>query len=121
MTSQTRRDGSRLAARGRDKGDYFALIAAIDAKVFVDGEDAVLRVQFAHPDQAEIGQVRFAITIAFGQGGKLRQVIVAIEGEPDQTFIDHFEDDPGISEMKCGLGQHRLAGKEWLANVPSHV
>ena len=115
MTNALKR--SCLPVRRRDERDYFALVAAINKKVFVDGDDAVLRMQFAHPDEAEVGQVRFAITIAFGQGSKLRQVIVAIEGEPDQTFFNHFEDDPGIAEMKCGFGQHRLAREKRLGDL----
>lgn len=78
-------------------------------------------MQFAHPDEAEVGHVWFAITIAFGQGGKLRQVIIAIEGKPDQSFLDHFEDDPGIAEMKRRFGQHRLAGKKRLGDLRGNI
>jgi hypothetical protein len=117
----TRRDGSRLSIWWRDKRDYFALVAAINAKVFVDGKDAVLRMQLAHPDEAEVGQVRFAIAIAFGQGSQLGQVVVAIEGEPDQIFFNHFEYDSGIAEVKSGLSQDRLAREKWLADLRGNV
>ena len=113
--------GLSLSIGWRDERDYFAPVAAINAKVFVDGKDVVLRMQLAHPDKAEVGQVRFAIAIAFGQGGQLREVVVAIEGKPDEIFFDHFQDDPSIAEMKCGLGQDRLAREKWLADLRGNV
>ena len=60
------RNGLRLSLRRGDQGDDVALVAAIHAKVLVDGDDAVLRMELAHPNEAEVGQVWFAITIAFG-------------------------------------------------------
>ena len=48
-------------------------------------------------------------------------MVVAIEGEPDQVFLDHFEHDPGIAEMKCGLCQDWLAGEKRLGYLRGNV
>ena len=58
------------------------------------------RVQFTHTDQTEIRQIGSSILVAFSQRRELRQMIVAIKGETDQLVFDHFEDNPGVAEMK---------------------
>ncbi len=82
----------------RDEGNHLALVSAVDVEVSVHRDHAVLRMQFAHPDQAKVGEVGVAVAITLREGGELRQMIGEIEPEPDQTFFNHFEEDTGIAE-----------------------
>jgi hypothetical protein len=54
--------------RRAEQGNSFTLVAAIDAEViFIDGNQSVPRIEFAHSDQAEISQVGTAVSVASGQ------------------------------------------------------
>ena len=50
----------------------------------------MFEMHLAQPDQAQVGEVRFAVGIAFRQRLKLRQMIVAIEGERHQLLLDEL-------------------------------
>jgi len=57
-----------LSARRVEEGNGFPLVAAINAKVVLIGrKNCVARVQFAHADQAEIGEIRMAVSVAAGE------------------------------------------------------
>ena len=69
-----------------DYGDDFALVAAIDTEViFIDGYDCVARVEFAHADETEIGQVGMAIGVAGGE--VVERIGVAFAVERDANHV----------------------------------
>jgi len=54
------------SSRRRNQRDDFALVSTVNAKVLgIDSDDTVFGVDLAHPDQTQIGQVRFPIRNAF--------------------------------------------------------
>jgi hypothetical protein len=76
--------------RGAKDGNDFALIAAIDAEIgFVGGKDCVARIEFAHADKAEIGQVWLPIGIANCEILKLREVARAIKRHAQGLTLKH--------------------------------
>ena len=80
-----------LLVRGTDQRYRIALVAAIKSKIAIDGDYAVFEMHFAHPDQAQVGEIRFAVGIAFCQSFKLRQMIVAIKGERHELLFDELQ------------------------------
>lgn len=47
-----------------DKGDGLSFILAINAEVrFIDGDNGMMGIEFTHPHQAQVGQVRLAIRV----------------------------------------------------------
>jgi hypothetical protein len=103
-----------------DQGNGFALVTAIDEEVFaIHRDDAVLRVQLAHPDQAEVRQVGVAIGIPLRKSRELRKILQAIEGQDDQPLSDHGEDEGHALEMEGRFRQHRLARQEGVGHALS--
>lgn len=100
--------------------NHLALVAAVDPEVSaIHGDDAVARIQLAHPDETEIRQIRLAVLITFCQGGQLRQMVVDDEGDGDQSVRDHPEDDRNVLEMKCGFRQDGFARQERVVDLSS--
>ena len=70
----------KLSLRRADKRDDFALVAAVDAEVgFVGGKERVARVEFAHADEAEIGEVGMTVGIATSEVVQLIIILGAVE------------------------------------------
>ena len=101
----------KLATGWRDERDDFAFVSPIDAKVFVHGDDTVLWMQLAHPNETEIGKVRFAILVTLCQSSQVSEMIVTDKMQPDEFFGDHLQDETGIAQVECGFGQDRFASQ----------
>ena len=101
-----------------DEGNRLALVAAIDAEVFpVRGDHRVMRVKLTHADQTQIGQIRPAIGVAFGQAGQMREVLAAVKRQRDQPVGDECQRQVRVAEVKRGLRDNRLTRQEWLGHV----
>jgi hypothetical protein len=70
--------------RGRaDERDSLALVAPVDAKVLpVCRGDAVTRVELAHPNQAQVGEIGLTVCIPLRQRRQVREVLTAVECQP---------------------------------------
>ena len=64
-------------------------------------------MQFPHPNETEIGQVRFAILVMLCQSSQVSEMIVTDKIELNEFFGDHLQDETDISEVECGFGQDR--------------
>jgi hypothetical protein len=100
-----------LLARRADHRNGIALVAAVNSKITIDSDDAMFEVHLAQPNQAQVGKIRFSVCIAFRQSLKLRQMIVAIEGERHQLLIDELQYTRAAAKMKGRFRQDRLASK----------
>ena len=58
-----------------DQRNHLAFVPAVNAKILVGCDHAVVRVKLAHPDQTKIGQIGLLVGITFGQVRQLRQMI----------------------------------------------
>src|SRR5688572_26346595 len=86
--------------RRADQRKDFTLVPAIDSKVpDVHGDDAVTGVELAHPDQTQIGKVRPSLRVARGQGGHLREVLLEVESELNESTFEHRQDLGGACQM----------------------
>lgn len=74
------------------------------------------RVNLAHPDEAQVGQVGLTIRVAARQGLELGQVFPAVKGERSQALPQHREDQPDALEMKGRLSQHGFASQQWFGD-----
>ena len=57
-----RRSGSGRA----DQRNHLAFVPAVNAKILVRCDHAVVRIKLAHPDQTKIGQIGLSIRVALG-------------------------------------------------------
>ena len=76
-----------------DQRNDLAFVPAVNAKILVGCNRAVVRIKLAHPDQTKIGQIGLLVGITFGQVRQLRQMIIAIEREAHQLVADHLQYD----------------------------
>src|SRR5437867_13129932 len=58
--------GSSSDSGRADQRNHLAFIPAVNAKIFVGCDDAVVRIKLAHPDQTKIRQIRLSIRVALG-------------------------------------------------------
>src|SRR5947208_17081036 len=49
-----------------DQRNHLAFVPAINAKILVGCDHAVVRIKLAHPDQTKIRQIRLSIRVALG-------------------------------------------------------
>jgi rRNA maturation endonuclease Nob1 len=88
-----------------DGWDNLALVSPIDPKVSqIHGNDAVARVKLTHPDQTKVRKVRAAIRVTLRQLSQVRQVVVAIECEFDQSISHHVENGFDAFQIEGGFG-----------------
>lgn len=107
-----------LFVRRRNKRNRVAFVASIDSKIgTIYSDDAVLWKKLAHANQAKIGEVGLAVTVALRKCSQLRQVIVAIKFQGDQPILKHGQYKRGVLKMKSRFGEHRLTGKQRLGNL----
>ena len=50
-----------------DQRNHLAFVPAVNAKILVGCNRAVVRIKLAHPDQTKIGQIGLLVGITFGQ------------------------------------------------------
>jgi hypothetical protein len=84
-----------------------------------NGDHAVVRVKFAHSNQANVRQVRMTIRIAFGERPQVRQMIVAVERRHHKAFMNHIQDRRHALQMERRFGQHGLACEQGFAHMRS--
>ena len=85
-----------LTAGWGNERNHFAFVSPIDAKIFVHGDETVFWMQLAHPNETEIGQVRFAILVTLCQKSQVSELIVTDKIQPDEFFGDHLQDETDI-------------------------
>src|SRR5437016_13150386 len=89
--------GSSSDSGRADQRNHLAFVPAVNAKIFVGCNHAVMRIKLAHPDQTKIGQIGLPVGITFGQVRQLRQMIIAIERKRKETFREHLQNQPSIA------------------------
>jgi hypothetical protein len=95
------------------EGNSFTAAAAVDPEIgYVNGDHGKLRIQFTHPDQAQVREVRPPIRITRGQFLNPLDVVVKVEVHADQALLDHSHNQPDATQVKSGLSQHRFAGQQ---------
>ena len=105
-----------------DQRDDLAFVATVDPEVVtIHGDHAVPRIQLAHPDEAEVGQIRRAVVISLRETCQLRQMVLDLERDGDQSIRDHPQNDRDVLEMKRRLGQDRFACQQRLVNLPRNA
>jgi hypothetical protein len=111
-----------LFIRWRDERNRVAFVASIDSKIgTIHGDDAVFWKNFAHANQAKIGEVGLAVTVALRERSQLRQMIVAIKRQADEPILKHGQRQRGVLKMEGRFREHRLAGKQRLGNLRSQM
>ena len=53
-----------------------------------------------------------AVSIASREGYELRQVVLAVESQGDQSVSNHRENEGDVPQMKGGLRQNRFASQQ---------
>jgi hypothetical protein len=107
-----------LFIRWRDERNRVAFVASIDSKIgAIHGDNAVFWIELAHADQAKIGEVGLAVTVALRQRGQLWQMIIAIKRQADKPILKHSHYQRGVLKMEGRFREHRLAGKQRLGNL----
>ena len=111
-----------LLVRRCDERDRVAFVASIHSKISaIHGNYAVFWKKFAHSDQAKIGEVGLAVTVALRQCRELRQMFVAIKCQADESVLKHCQYQPGILKMKGGFCEHRFTRKQRFGNLRSQM
>ena len=49
-----------------DQRNHLAFVSAVNAKILIGCDHAVVRIKLAHPDQTKIGQIGLPVGIALG-------------------------------------------------------
>jgi hypothetical protein len=99
--SETSRPVASSDSRRADQRNHLAFVPAVNAKILVGCDHAVVWIKLAHPDQTKIGQIGLLVGITFGQVRQLRQMIIAIEREVHQLVADHLQHDSDVVQMEC--------------------
>ncbi len=95
--------------------DRLAASTAEDAKIADIGCDhKMLRVQFAHANQAQVGKIGASIGIAIRQFREASEMRGGIEGRTHQSFTHKRQNQCCVAEMKTGFGEHCLARQQRL-------
>src|SRR6266516_1784327 len=65
VTTSLASDASSDSGRA-DQRNHLAFVPAVNAKMLVGCDHAVVRIKLAHPDQTKIGQIGLSIRVALG-------------------------------------------------------
>ncbi len=76
--------------------------------------------KLAHANQAKVCKIRFAAGVALRQFFKLSQMLVTIERQCNQTFVQHLKYVPGLG-MKRGFGEDGFAGQTRFRQLGSQT
>ena len=94
-----------------DKRDGLTLSTPVDTKITqVSGHYAMFWIQFAHPYQAEISEVRGAISILGGQFAQSRQVRGEFEGGSHKAFTREGQNQIRVSQVEGGFRENGITG-----------
>jgi hypothetical protein len=110
---------SRLVRRrGAYQWNRIPFVAAINAKVSpIRRNHRMAGVQFAHPDQAQIGQIRMAVAISLGEFLQLIHVLETVESQSKHLALHQLQNIRTGPQMKGGLGQDCLACQQRLGDA----
>src|SRR5207245_6228818 len=104
---------SSLSIRRAKCGDDFALIAAVDAEVrFIHRDHQVPRIEFAHPNQAQISEVRMTVFITSSEVMKRSDLARAIECHANDAALQHFQKVSARLQVEGTFCQHGFASKQ---------
>ena len=111
-----------LLVRRCDEWNRVAFVASIHSKISaIHGNYAVFWKNFAHSDQAKIGEVGLAVTVVLRQCSEFRQMFVAIKCQADKSVLKHCQYQPGILKTKGGFCEHRFTRKQRFGNLRSQM
>ena len=111
-----------LPVRRCDEWNRVAFVASVNPKISaIHGDDTVFWKKLAHADQAKIGEVGLAVTVALRQRSQLRQVIVAIKCQADESVLKHGQYQRIVLKMKGGFCEHRLTREQRFGNLRSQM
>ena len=65
-------------SRRADQRNHLAFVSAVNAKILVGCDHAVMRIKLAHPDQTKIGQIGLPVGVALGQGDVPTSTVVVL-------------------------------------------
>ena len=100
------------------QGNDFSPVAPVYTEVRqIRRNNGVPRIQFAHPNDTQVGKIRLAIPVSAREFFEARDVFRNIEDRFNQPRPDELQNQPCVSEMKCGLGQNRFTRQEWIVNL----
>src|SRR5579864_109194 len=78
--------------RRTEQWNRFALVAAVNSKVFlVGGDHYVSRIEFAHADQTKICQVRTTVGVTLGKFAQMLQLLGNLERDLQQSIRQHLQ------------------------------
>src|ERR1035441_143163 len=98
--------------RRTDQGTRSALITAVNAEVLaIHSNDTVPGKELAQANQAQIGQIGMTVGVTQRQSFELRQVVVAVKSECDQSLANQGEDQRDVLQVERRLSQHRFASE----------
>lgn len=89
---------------------HVSLISAIDPEIaFVDGNNDVLRIQFAHSHQTQVRQIGLAVSIPFCKLHQSGKVISEVELRTEEVRSYQIQNKLNRTQMIGGFGQ------DWFA------
>jgi hypothetical protein len=77
----------------------------------------MLREQFAHAHEAQIGKIWLSICVTVGKPSELRKMFPAVKRQCHETFIYHRENYCGALQMKCSFREDRLTCQQRLSDA----
>lgn len=69
----------------------------------------MLRIQFAEPDQAQIGKIGSTIRISLSQSRQLRKVFGGDEGRMHKSAAHKGQHKGNVMEVECCFSQNSIA------------
>jgi hypothetical protein len=104
-----------------NKRDGLTLVAPIDPKISaINRYDAMSRVEFAHTDEAKIGEIRRSVHVCSRELCQRLQMICRIKCEADQPLINHFQNQSDVLEMKSRFGKDSFARQQRRRDARCH-
>jgi hypothetical protein len=72
-------------------------------------------------DEAEIGEVRFAIGVPAGKISQGCKIWIEIEGDTHHPIFEKSEHDRTGLKVECGFGEDRFTGQQWLRDSSGNI
>lgn len=91
---------------------------AIDLEVvFINSNHGMARVDFTHPNQAEVRQIGMPVPEAIGQLSQAGQVSVDFKVNHQKSGLDQTENQSRIPEMISAFRQNGFTGQQGFRNL----
>jgi len=92
------------------RGDDFAFVASVDTKIsFIDRDDGMVGVEFAHANETEVGDVGLSVAATLGQRREMGEVALTVKRQADQPFVRHLKYKRRIAQMQRAFGKDGFA------------